>query len=156
MQGSLTRWAILALIAAAGCGPQPEHTRGPAAAAASDEQAVLAADDAYAAAEVRRDEAALRRLVDDRFLRNHDDGTTSGKEAFIAAVLGLKLVDQIISERSVVMEGPVGLVMATTELYFDQSEGSRPVSRLRYTAAYVKRDNSWLMLSLHIQPRAAQ
>jgi ketosteroid isomerase-like protein len=160
MRRFMTRWAtvvaILAWILAAGCDKRPELTRGPATAAVSDERAVLAADDAYAAAEVRRDDAALRRLVDDRFQRNHDDGMTSGKEAFVAAVLRLRLVDQVISERSVIMEGPVGIVMATTELHFDQSQGPRPVSRLRYTATYVKRDDTWLMLALHIQGRAAE
>jgi len=116
---------------------------------------VLAADDAYAAAEVRRDETALRRYVDDRFVRNHDDGTTSGKEDFIAAVLRLKLVNQTISERSVVVEGTIAIVLATTELSFDQSGGPRPMSRLRYTAVYVKREEEWRMLALHIQPRAS-
>ncbi|MBK7080549.1 MAG: nuclear transport factor 2 family protein [Betaproteobacteria bacterium] len=41
---------------------------------------VLAAEDEYVAAEVGRDEATLRRLVDDRFLFNTSRGTTTGKE----------------------------------------------------------------------------
>jgi len=117
---------------------------------------VLAAEDLFAAAEVRRDEMALRKYVDDQFVRNQDDGTTSGKEDFIAAVLRLKLVNQTISERSVVVTGNMAVVLATTELSFDQSDGPTPISRLRYTAVYVKRDGEWRMLALHIQPRTSR
>ena len=145
---------VIAVAAAAACGQARDESRGLSTTTA-DEQHVLAADDAYAAAEVRRDETALRRYVDDRFVRNHDDGTTSGKEDFIAAVLRLKLVNQTISERSVVVEGTIAIVLATTELSFDQSGGPRPMSRLRYTAVYVKREGEWRMLALHIQPRAS-
>ena len=134
---------VIAVAAAAACGKT------------GDESRVLAADDAYAAAEVRGDEVMLRRAVDDQFVRNHDDGTTSGKDAFIAAVLRLKLVNQTISERSVVVEGNMAIVLATTELSFDQSGGPRPMSRLRYTAVYVKREGEWRMLALHIQPRTS-
>ena len=145
---------VIAAVAAAACGKTRGEPRTPSAAA--EEQRVLAADDAYAAAEVRRDEMTLRRYVDDQFVRNHDDGTTSGKEDFIAAVLRLELVNQTISERSVVVEGNMAIVLATTELSFDESGGPRPISRLRYTAVYVERDGEWRMLALHIQPRVSR
>ncbi len=51
----------------------------------SEERHVLATEDEYVAAEVSRDEAALRRLVDDRFQYNTGRGTTTGKEELIAA-----------------------------------------------------------------------
>lgn len=45
----------------------------------SEEQRVLATEDEYIAAEVSRDEATLRRLVDDRFVLNTNRGATSGR-----------------------------------------------------------------------------
>lgn len=49
---------------------------------------MLAADDAYVAAELARDETALRRLIDERFVFNQGDGTTLGREAFMKHGLG--------------------------------------------------------------------
>jgi ketosteroid isomerase-like protein len=156
MQEHSTWVVLLALVVVAACAKTPGESRELASVSAAEVDRVAAADDAYAAAEVRGDKAAMERFVDDRFVRNHEDGTTSGKDEFIATVLRLKLVDQTISERSVVVEGNMALVLATTELRFDQSDGPRPVSKLRYTAAYVKRGDEWRMLALHIQPRASK
>jgi len=153
MTRNLLLGTVIAIATAVACGKPDAAVREPVAANPSDEQDVLTADDAYAAAEVRRDEPVFRKSVDDRFVQNHADGTTSGKDAFINAVLRLKLVDQTISERSVVVEGSMAIVFATTTLRFDQSEGPIPVSTLRYSALYVKRGAEWRMLGLHIQPR---
>jgi hypothetical protein len=62
---------------------------------------VLAVEDAYVAAELSRDELALRRIVDDQFALNRNDGTTVGKEAFVASILRLNMVGQTVSERTV-------------------------------------------------------
>ena len=56
--------------------------------AQSEEQRVLAAEDEYVAAEFSRDEATLRRLVDDRFALNSSNGSTSGEEELIQSVSG--------------------------------------------------------------------
>jgi Domain of unknown function (DUF4440) len=58
----------------------------------AEEQRVLSVEDEYVAAEVSRDEQALRRLVDDTFVYNSPDGTTSGKEELIQAILKLRMV----------------------------------------------------------------
>ncbi len=125
-----------------------------ASAAPPVEQQVLAAEDAYIAAEVNRDEAALRRLVDDRFVFNTSKGTTTGKEELISSILGMSMVDQTIRERSVVVEGDVALVFGTSELTFAGEGDERSVAALRYTAAYVNRDGQWRMLALQMQRRA--
>lgn len=52
----------------------------------SEEQQVLAVEDECVAAEVRRDEATLRRVVDDRFVLNSSNGKTSDEEALIPPV----------------------------------------------------------------------
>jgi hypothetical protein len=67
------RIALLAAsIAVAALAPSQAFAQSTstAAAAQSEEQRVLATEDAYVAAEVGRDEAVLRKLVDDRFVHN--------------------------------------------------------------------------------------
>jgi hypothetical protein len=49
----------------------------------NEDHAVLAVEDDWTRAEVARDEATLRRILDDRFTFNSSDGTTSGKEDLI-------------------------------------------------------------------------
>ena len=146
--------AVLATVATAACATRfkyPDDT-----ALERERQLVLAAEDAYVAAEVNRDEAALRRLVDDKFVYNAADGTTSGREELIRGVIRMNMTGQTISERSVILEADVGVIFGTTELRF-QGPGQPPrTSRLRYTSVYVKRDGAWQMLALQMQPRSAK
>jgi ketosteroid isomerase-like protein len=119
------------------------------------EHEVLAAEDAYVAAEVARDEAALRRLIDDAFVYNAGTGTTSGKEALIQGVLSMNMIGQTIRERSVRVEGDFALVFGTADLRFGRANGTESVNSLRYTSVYVKRNDAWRMLALQMQPRAS-
>lgn len=120
----------------------------------ADAQAVLAVEDAYVAAELSRDELALRRIVDDQFALNRNDGTTVGKEAFVASILRLNMIGQAISERTVLVQGDVAIVFATAELRFASDTAEPRVSRLRYTATYRNRAGAWSMLALHMSPRS--
>jgi len=120
----------------------------------TEEQRVLGAEDEYIAAEVTRDEAALRRLVDDRFAFNSSKGTTIGKEDFIQSVLKLAMVGQTVRERSVLIEGDVALIFGTAELRFADPGNEESVQSLRYTSTYVKRQGQWRMLALQMQQRA--
>jgi hypothetical protein len=122
----------------------------------TEEQRVLATEDEYVTAEVNRDEAALRRLVDNRFVYNRSDGTTSGKEALIQSVLKMRMSGQAIRERSVHLEGDIALVFGTSELRTTNASGQASVATLRYTATWVRRDGAWRMLALQMQPRAAK
>ncbi len=119
------------------------------------EREVLAAEDAYVAAEVKRDEAALRRVIDDAFVYNSSAGTTSGKEALIQNVLQMTMVGQTLRERTVRMEGSFALVFGTADICFGGPDGTESLSSLRYTSVYVRRDEAWRMLALQMQARAA-
>ena len=127
-----------------------------ATAQQTEELRVLAAEDEYVAAEVNRDEAALRRLVDDRFLFNTSRGTTTGKEDLIRGVLKMSMVGQTIRERSVLVEGEIALVFGTAELRFASPGSPEVTSTLRYTATYVRRQDQWRLLALQMQQRAPQ
>ena len=56
-----------------------------------EERRVLAAEDEYIAAEVSRDEATLRKLIDDRFVFNSSRGTTSDKEELVQRILKMNM-----------------------------------------------------------------
>lgn len=64
MTRSIVPFLTAALLPFAG---HAQSTTAPSTTLA-EEQRVLAADDAYVQAEVQRDEAAIRGLVDDRFV----------------------------------------------------------------------------------------
>lgn len=120
----------------------------------AEEQSVLAVEDEYIAAEVARDEATLRRLIDDRFGFNSSKGTVTGKEEFVQAVLKLAMVGQRVRERSVLVEGDIALIFGTAELRFAGSGKEESIQNLRYTSTYVKRNGQWRMLALQMQQRA--
>lgn len=103
------------------------------------------------AAELSRDEAALRRLVDERFVFNTCRGTTTGKEEPIRGVLKMHMVGQTIRERSVLIEGDVALDFGTAELRFAGPGKPESVSTLRYTSTFVNRQGQSRMLALRMQ-----
>jgi ketosteroid isomerase-like protein len=129
----------------------------PAASNSQDEERrVLAAEDEYVAAEVSRDEAALRRMVDDRFVFNSSNGRTSGKDELIAEVLKMAMIGQTIRERSVLVEGDIAIVFGTADLKFAGPDSTESLSSQRYTSTYVNRQGQWRMLALQMQKRASE
>jgi hypothetical protein len=122
----------------------------------TEEQRVLAVEDEYVAAEVSRDEQALRRLIDEKFVQNSPNGTTSGKEELIRTVLELRMLGQIVRERSVLIEGDLALIFGTADLRFADPGKEDRVSSLRYTSTYVKRNGQWRMLALQMQQRSKE
>jgi len=128
----------------------------PASNSQDEERRVFAAEDEYVAAEVSRDEAALRRLVDDRFVFNSSNGTTSGKDELIAEVLKMAMLGQTIRERSVLIDGDIAIVFGTADLKFAGPGNTESLSSLRYTSTYVNRQGQWRMLALQMQKRAPE
>ena len=96
---------------------------------------VLAVEDEYVAAEVNRDEEALRRLVDDRFVFNTNDGGTLDKAGLISNVLSMNMIAQTISERTVLVEGDIAVVFGTAGLRFAAERKEDSTSVLRYTSS---------------------
>jgi hypothetical protein len=147
--------AIVAVAAAVLAAPGSFAQQGPPEMSmAPEERRVLAVEDEYVAAEVSRDEEALRRLVDDRFVQNSPNGTTSGKEALIQAVLRMRMAGQTVRERSVLIEGDLALIFGTADMRFADPGKEDRISSLRYTATYVKRNGQWRMLALQMQQRS--
>jgi hypothetical protein len=143
--------AIVFVLTTTGCATDMSN-----ASAQTEEQRVLAVEDEYVAAEVRRDEVVLRQLVDDRFVLNSSNGRTSDKDTLIRDILGMKMVAQTITERSVLVEGHFAIVFGTAKLQFAVPGKEDSVSILRYTSTYVKRRGQWRMLALQMAPRASK
>lgn len=121
----------------------------------SDEvERLIAVEDEYVAAEITRDEEALRRIVDDRFVLNSNDGKTTGKDALIQTILGWNMTGQTITERTAVIAGETGVIFGTAELRFGSETGEETRSVLRYTATYVRKDGEWSFLALHMARRS--
>lgn len=158
MSARLLLLSLAFLFAARSLAAEPESAPPPSADLSANEEAanVLAAEDEYVAAEIDRDEAALRRLVDERFVLNSSNGLTTGREELIQSVLKLNMVGQTLRERAVLVEGDVALVFGTADLRFQSPGGSERVSSMRYTSTYVKREGKWRMLALQMQPRASK
>ena len=122
----------------------------------AEEQRVLSVEDEYVTAEATRDEQALRRLVDEKFVQNSPNGTTSGKEELIRAVLNLRMLGQTVRERSVLIDGDLAIILGTADLRVADPGKEDRVSSLRYTSIYVRRDGQWRMLALHMQRRSQE
>jgi hypothetical protein len=147
---------VIASIALAAMAPNKGYAATMPDTPQTEEQRVLAVEDEYVAAEVTRDEAALRRLVDDRFVFNSSVGATSDKETFIGNVLKMAMVGQTIRERTVLIEENIALIFGTAELRLAISGKDDSISVLRYTSTYIKRKGQWRMLALQMQPRASK
>ncbi len=147
---------FIVTVAAAVFAPHdcPAQQSYPTNTVSAEELHVLSVEDEYIAAEVSRDEHALRRLIDYRFVQNSPNGTVSGKEELIEAILKLRMTGQTTRERSVLIEGDIALIFGTADIRFATPGGEDRLSSLRYTATYVKRNGQWRMLALQMQQRA--
>lgn len=124
----------------------------------TEELRVLDIEDEYIVAEVNRDEAALRRILDDRFVWNRSNGSTTGKEAYVQDIMSdsFSLAGQTIRERSLLLQGEVAFDFGTADLRCARAGQPETKSSLRYTAGYVRRDRQWRMLVLQMQGRSPE
>jgi len=149
--GGLVLWV---LVLTASLASDPAYAQSSADSMLTEvERQVLAVEDEYVPAEVNRDEPELRRLLDDRFGYNRGDGKVLDKEEYIASVMKLSMVDQKLSERSVMVEDDVAVTFGTAELTFQRPDSTLSVSDLRYTAVYINRDGEWRMLAVQLQKK---
>jgi hypothetical protein len=65
----------------------------------------------------------------------------------------LSMVDQKVSERSVMVEDDVAITFGTAELTFARPDSTLSVATLRYTATYINRDGHWRMLAVQLQKK---
>ncbi len=143
--------AVVVVLSVAFLVPQAE-----AQEVSIDEAAVYQAEDDWINAEITRDEATLRRVIDDRFVFNSSNGETSGKEDLIATVLDWNMTGQTITERSILVDDDTAVIFGTTELRFAVTGADDHKSLLRYTSTYKKRDGQWRAIALHMSNYARE
>jgi len=122
----------------------------------SEEQQVAALEDEWLAAEVGHDEATLRRVIDDRYTMNLSNGTTLGKEEYIAGILEGVMLSVWASERTILVDGDTAVTFATVNVVDPGMGADDPPRSSRYTLVYVKRDGQWRALAFHISKRSDQ
>ena len=121
--------------------------------AGDDEQQVLVLEDEWIEAEIRHDEAALRRIMDDRYTVNHSDGTTAGKEAEIARLLASNMISASLDKRTVVVQGDTAVTFGTVTVTVPADGAGTATSAARYTLTYVRRQGRWRALAFHAGTR---
>lgn len=121
----------------------------------SEEQRVAALEDEWLDAEVKHDEATLQRVIGDRYTMNLSNGTTLGKEQYIADILSGTMLSASITERTVLVEGDTAVTFGTVNVVDPPVDGKdSPPRSGRYTLVYVKRDGQWKALAFHIGKRS--
>lgn len=104
----------------------------------SDERQVLALGQEWAAAEVSHDEAALKRILDDRVVVTYNDGRTVDKERFISDSRRWSMLSQTLADEIVRIHGDTAVVVGTTTVR-TAADGKETSAALKYTVTYVKR-----------------
>ena len=120
-------------------GSEPKISK---ASATSDERKVLALNQEWADAEVRHDEAALQRILDDRFIVTDDEGKTKDKAAFIEETRHFSMISQTLADDTVRIHGHTAIVVGTSTIRF-RAKGQEQALVIRYTAVYIKRHGQW-------------
>lgn len=92
--------------------------------------------------------------MDDRYTVNRRDGTTMGKEEYVAGILGGVMVDVWASERTVLVDGDTAVRFATVNVLDPGMSSDDPPRSSRYTLVYVKRDGEWKAIAFHISQRS--
>ena len=122
--------------------------------ASAEKIVVIRAEGDWIHAEINNDEATLRHVIDDRFVFNSNDGSTSGKGDLIKSALDWNTTGQKITERTVLVDGDTAMIFGTTGLHFASTDGEGTVSLLRYTTSYVKRGEQWRAVPLRMARRS--
>lgn len=141
---------IVMLVVSIGIQTDAAAERRHESSVTAEEAAVLQVEDVWVQAELNNDESTLRRVLDDRFVANHNDGTTSDKENMIQSALNWNMTGQTITERTVLVDRNIAVIFGTTKLRFKSADGKESVSFLRYTTTYVKRKQGWRAIALHM------
>lgn len=141
--GLIAMWFAGSWSLAAAAGPP---------AAGSDEQQLHKLESDWIAAEIKRDPAALRRILDERFIATFAAGKSVDKEGFIRVVLGDgsdNTLSQDLSEQTVLVADDTAVIFET-----DTVRGiahDKPYTLvLRISTTYLKRHGRWLALAEHI------
>jgi hypothetical protein len=137
--------AVLAILAAL-----PAHGASAGEPAATpDERALLKLEQDWVDAERRRDAAALRSILDDRFIATFGRSKPVDKEGFIKAQsegAPDPTVSQELSDQKLIVVGRTAVIVET-DTQRQVQDGKPSVLTWRFTVTYIKRGDRWWALA---------
>lgn len=115
-------------------------------------QQVLKLESEWVTAEVKHDAAALRRILEDKFLASFGSSKPYDKEAFLKLILKGDVdptESQTLSDQNVIVDHDTAVVVGTDTVRGTEN-GTSHEAIYRYTVTYICRDGRWLALAEHL------
>ena len=143
--GLTLAWCMAALSVAT------EPTSSQTAPPTDARQQLIALEKDWVAAENKHDAAALRRILDERFVVTLGATKTYDREGFIGLFTGPvdPTVSQTLTYEAIVIDGDTA-VLVGTETAHGTKDGAAYTAVYRYTVTYIRRHGQWLALAEHI------
>jgi ketosteroid isomerase-like protein len=122
------------------------------ASEAKAREEVLKLEKEWVIAENKHDEAALRRILDEKFISTFGTKAPRDKEAFIKGVLAGDIdptVSQTVTDQTVIVDGDT-VVVVDTDTLRGTRKGEIYTMVGRATATYIHRNAAWVALAEHM------
>jgi len=129
---------------------EPENSKRLTAVDAK--QQVLHLEQEWVVAEHSHDAAALRRILDDKFLASFGAEKPYDKEAFIKEIVSGDLdptESQTLTDRAVIIDRDTAVIVGTDTLRGTR-KGAAYTEVARYTVTCIHRHGQWLALAEHL------
>jgi ketosteroid isomerase-like protein len=127
-------------------------TTAPSQTPPGAKQQILDFEQLWVTAEHNRDAAALRRILDNKFVATFGGEKPMDKEAFIKVIVSGRpdpTESETLTDRNVILDGDTAVVVGTgTER--GTKKGQAYTSVYRYTATYIHRKGRWVALAEHL------
>jgi ketosteroid isomerase-like protein len=149
MKSSLQGLVAACILAASSLAGEPGASGTPASEA---ERQLRTLQQAWVTAEINRDAAALRRILDDRFVATFGAGKPMNKAAFIEAITGDPadaMQSQDVTDETRLVDRDTAVVLGTDTIR-GTADGKAYTAVYRFTTVYIKRGGRWLALAEHI------
>jgi hypothetical protein len=118
-----------------------------------DAQAVLELERQWVVAEEKRDEGALRRILDDKFLATFNAASKPyDKESFIRGILKADVdptQSQTLTDETVIVDRDTAIILSTDTLRGTKN-GAAYTKVARGTVTYIRRNGRWVALAEHL------
>ena len=122
------------------------------APATEAERQVRRLEQEWVTAEINRDAAALRHILDDRFVATFGAGKPMNKEAFIKAITGDPtdvMQSQDVTDETHLVDRDTAVTLGTDTIR-GTADGKAYTAVYKFTTVYIKRGGRWLALAEHI------
>jgi len=137
-------------MAASSVAQAPKNPRTPPPT--DTKQQVLNLEDEWVTAEYNRDAAALRRILDDKFVASFGAEKPYDKEAFIKLIVSGDVdptESQTLTDRIVIIDHDTAVVVGI-DTERRTRNGAMHMAVYRYTVTYIRRDGRWVALAEHL------